>query len=720
MKNLNYIAKDLFAKIRGRFPSVTIGDEQGKVTNVPEDARYFDFDYKESEDILGKVSISLDQDSLSVMYSNDFVANEDQITRNNWYNFLKELRQFSKKRMLNFDTRNITKSNLNKRDYQYLATNRNTGDENMTESKMYGNNKNSFQKIGNAKLSIKHTEEINTENAAARSQKIGKIFIESPEGERFRYPYKHLSGARAMARHVAEGGNPYDDFGKHIVGLSEELAKLKKFNTYMNRSSVMAESLSGYSEVVKERVLEIKKSIQNLQKESFYKETLESFEAPTLEEVPNDVKENWIDQLTIKQFNEELADVFPYIYKLVSEATKAKEITAEDLLGEKRDTHCSDKCCGSDVKAEDCTCPPDCEHCNCNATNVNESSSCNCGDDCACGGNCTPDCNCGPDCGTVTEGPIDWMKDKFNKAKDNFKQGHKERMAKYEGQLKMMRKIMKDNGMDDYSIMRVEQGCLNDPRVCMYNHIRKNGFGHKNHNELQDVYQELKKGWTTRSGTTDEQIESAFEELMGQFGEKLTPTDDEWSKTLQIPNRETWEKLIKQAKAKGDKKMLGKLMAMGQFTDEGNAYGHAIQKAKMQGKKNGDEIEGPDGKKITLGEFILSYFDRESGRFPKGETAVLTMVEKDYGEEFITPAKRFIEMINKKVAEVMGCRDPELMDDMTDESALMGHIGKKKYGKDGMAALSQAGRDGASEEELGRIKDKYKKESEDLRRLAGL
>jgi len=38
----------------------------------------------------------------------------------------------------------------------------------------------------------------------------------------------------------------------------------------------------------------------------------------------------------------------------------------------KRDTHCSDKCCGSDVKAEDCTCPPTCKHCNCNAENVSE------------------------------------------------------------------------------------------------------------------------------------------------------------------------------------------------------------------------------------------------------------------------------------------------------------------------------------------------------------
>ena len=34
---------------------------------------------------------------------------------------------------------------------------------------------------------------------------------------------------------------------------------------------------------------------------------------------------------------------------------------------EATDTHCSDKCCGSEVKAEDCKCPPTCEHCNCNA-----------------------------------------------------------------------------------------------------------------------------------------------------------------------------------------------------------------------------------------------------------------------------------------------------------------------------------------------------------------
>ena len=47
---------------------------------------------------------------------------------------------------------------------------------------------------------------------------------------------------------------------------------------------------------------------------------------------------------------------------------------SEDVT-EARDTHCSDKCCGSDVKREDCKCPPDCPHCNCNAVSEGKGKS---------------------------------------------------------------------------------------------------------------------------------------------------------------------------------------------------------------------------------------------------------------------------------------------------------------------------------------------------------
>ena len=71
--NLQAIGKDLFNKIRGRFPGVTIGDSTGKITNKPEDARFFDFEFKEGGNVLGKVSISISEEdgSATWMYESD-------------------------------------------------------------------------------------------------------------------------------------------------------------------------------------------------------------------------------------------------------------------------------------------------------------------------------------------------------------------------------------------------------------------------------------------------------------------------------------------------------------------------------------------------------------------------------------------------------------------------------------------------------------------------
>ena len=323
--NLNVIAKDLFNKIRGQFPQVTLGDSQGKATTEPTEARFFDFDFKEGGNTLGKVSISIsEEDGLVVMHSKDFVEQSDEPLKHGWYNFLKELRSFAKARVLGFDTRDITKSNLEKRDYEFLGQGKEV--EKVSESNLYGTTKTSFQTVGEARLVIKHSAPVNPTVAGGRTHRIESLFIENKAGERFKYPFKHLNGARAMARHVSEGGNPFDDFGKHISEMSSELNQLRKFKTYMNRSSVMAEGLKQYQSVVDERIEEIKSSCLRLQKQSAYKESFESYSKSELAEVPEDVKQSWIDELTIKTFNEELQDVFPYIYKLVSERTAIEEL----------------------------------------------------------------------------------------------------------------------------------------------------------------------------------------------------------------------------------------------------------------------------------------------------------------------------------------------------------------------------------------------------------
>lgn len=333
MEKINSIGTDLFNKIRGRFSNVVIGDVDGNVVSDPADARFFDFEYTSNGLKVGKVSVSVNDEDLTVIYSKDLLADKPDTFKDEWYEFLKEMRKFAKRRLLQFDVRDITKTNLTKRDYQFLANTRG-GEDRMNESRMYGTARTSYQKVDNARIVIRHTAPINTESTSARTQHISAIYIESAEGERFKYPYKHLSGARAMARHVSEGGKLYDDFGSHIVSLSEEMNKLRKFKSYMGKSNVMAESLVEYMDVVNNRINEVKKTIDRLQKPAYYSEAIGSFEKPILEDVPSDVADSWIDQLTIKQFNEELKDVFPYIYRLVGEAKQAEIVALEDIVDE--------------------------------------------------------------------------------------------------------------------------------------------------------------------------------------------------------------------------------------------------------------------------------------------------------------------------------------------------------------------------------------------------
>ena len=328
---MDKISENLFAKIRGRFPSITLGDATGVVTDDPKLARYFDFDFKDGEEILGKVSITLNEEAgVVITYNNDFITNEADDVKDNWYNFLREIRVFAKKNMLNFDTRDITKSNLDKRDYAHL-TKTSSGDNTMSESTMYGTSRTSYEDVDKARLVLKHNQPVNLEIPGSRTQHVHSIYIESDNGERYRYPYRHLNGARALARHVSEGGNLYDDFGKHIVGLSEELAKLRQFKIYMNRSAVMAEGLKGYLDVVNERLETVKKECLKLQRENYYKDAIANYKQEILEDVPEDVSNSWIDELTIRSFNEELKSVFPYIYKLINDSKKVEEIGPENI-----------------------------------------------------------------------------------------------------------------------------------------------------------------------------------------------------------------------------------------------------------------------------------------------------------------------------------------------------------------------------------------------------
>jgi gliding motility associated protien GldN len=172
---------------------------------------------------------------------------------------------------------------------------------------------------------------------AGRTLHIESIYVENADGERFKYPFKHLNGARALATHVAHGGNSYDSIGQHIIGLSEELNKLRMFKGYVSRNPIVSEAMGTISNKVFERIDQVKKEIHSLQSSNYYKAFAESFTASDAQEIPEDVVNDWVDRLTIRTFNEELKNVFPYIYKLVGEEVDVPDYDSlGNLIGTKK------------------------------------------------------------------------------------------------------------------------------------------------------------------------------------------------------------------------------------------------------------------------------------------------------------------------------------------------------------------------------------------------
>jgi len=334
--NLNKIALDLYGKIQTRFPNIKIGDENAQVLSKKADipnARFFEFEYKDNGKSLGTVAITLDEDDGIVVQVSGELADSQH---HGAFKFIRSFRQFAKDRLLNFDVQNIGKDQLDKRDYAFRAKPKEEEPmEPIMENKLYGTAKISYQDLGEARLVIKHSQPVNQDLAAGRTMHIEGIYVENSQGERFRYPYKHLNGARALAEHIKAGGNPYDAIGQHITSLSEELAQLRKFKNYVGRNDTLSEAMDDVNHRVAERIEAVKKEVHNLQRPAYYSQFAESFTAQESQEIPEEILNDWIDRLTIRSFNEELKTAFPYIYRLIGENIPVKELTPDDLLAEK-------------------------------------------------------------------------------------------------------------------------------------------------------------------------------------------------------------------------------------------------------------------------------------------------------------------------------------------------------------------------------------------------
>ena len=332
-------SEDLFNKIRSQFSNIRLGDENGAATADPSSAVFFEFEFQEDADTFGSVSISLaDGENMKVYYNRDLVSKIDEDSRDEWYAFLKELKDFAVEHQMRFDVRDITKNNLTKQDYENLAdTNKTVNTDEMQEELdritklagvtegLTGTAKRSYENLNKTKLIIRHKGKVDETVPGARSRQIQSLYIENEDGERFKYPLTHLAGARAMMRHVSNGGRPHDEFGEHIVSTSEDIAKLNSFSRYVTNKDQLNDNAGDIIEQTKLKLENLRGYMKNLSNQAHYENASKDFKTSEEQILDDETVNKMREKFTMTNLDSRVEDALPIINKIMSELETSKE-----------------------------------------------------------------------------------------------------------------------------------------------------------------------------------------------------------------------------------------------------------------------------------------------------------------------------------------------------------------------------------------------------------
>lgn len=307
---MDRLSEEIFNILKGANYKLTLFTESGQKTTDPSEATRF---YAYDQDLM--VSIRQDNARIETIVQ----AGIDYDITNNM-KLIKAIKKVTHNNLGEFTVRNFDKK-IEPKDFSHQS---------VTESafgKAYGSIKTSYIPFKDAKLIIKHTQGVDESKRGARSRNIHSLFIENANGERFAFPHRYMSGAKAMTRHVNEGGTPYDATGQEILNVCEEIADLTKFIKHTKREGLVNEDNNDIIEQVKSRVAEQKSLIKSLSTSKGYN----NFQVQELEESEIDVDIS--EQFLYNTFTaEEMQRVVSRVNRIVSENRK-KDSMEQELMG---------------------------------------------------------------------------------------------------------------------------------------------------------------------------------------------------------------------------------------------------------------------------------------------------------------------------------------------------------------------------------------------------
>jgi len=305
-------------------------DSDGKITPVPEDAEVFQFKFPSQEDASagnegGTVAVSIEGSSKLVIYFDDSVTEVP-----GWSQLLISLKNWAQGKQLGFQPKNRNHLNPDMAKRKYM-----TNKEKVAEGYYATGKKSSYSDaVPAVKIILQHNRQL--EEGEARYRSIAKIFVENADGERFLLPTNKPGIARVFARHIAEGGTPYDDAGKHINSLVEEYTKMAGFvratrNNQFNEStqSLVNEGIQHYQS--------LRETLHKMSGRKGYQSYFESW-SPTLTEDADDTTD-LSEMFSSNSLDPRIESVMPILRKLnksISEMTETTELSnwADDLVAE--------------------------------------------------------------------------------------------------------------------------------------------------------------------------------------------------------------------------------------------------------------------------------------------------------------------------------------------------------------------------------------------------
>ena len=315
MISLETTRQKLYDLLVAKSFDLTIRDAKGKETSDSTKADLFSFNYKVGDNNYGTVVVTVNPSGeLEVYYGDVLGKGMDSEDKKDWYEFLYQLRHFAKRNMLEFSLKNMNKL---KYAMQTMAQ--------VSESKYYGFKKTSYTKpTKEAKLKIVHSRPIDEEQGDQRYRNVAALYVETSDGERFKLPFNKLYGGRAMARHVSEGGNPYDAFGQYICELVNDINTLSAFTRYARGKDWQDSETNSLAERGLRHFGDIKRKVKSIVSKGGYRKAYEQFNSS--EQPQQEVVERVRELFTERLLDQRVESAIPVLAKLELEGKSMKEI----------------------------------------------------------------------------------------------------------------------------------------------------------------------------------------------------------------------------------------------------------------------------------------------------------------------------------------------------------------------------------------------------------